>query len=123
MTNQQIDVLLFLFVLHVMLKSWDVLLAHKNGAAKNQLFVSKLLFGGGEIRSIKSFPASPFFHFDGSIAGPLSPSDIFLDIEKHLHFDLKLHLGAGVHQGINGYCVNCLFRVNHVAQQGFDDHI
>ena len=103
MTNQQINVPLVLFLLHVLLKSWDILLAHKNGAAKNHLFVPKLLFGGGEVRSNKSFSASPFFHFDGSIAGPLSPSDIFLDIEKHLHFDLELHLGAGVHQGINGY--------------------
>ena len=120
MTNRQINILLFLFVLHVLLKSWNI---HKNGAAKNRLFVPKLLFGGGESRSIKSFSASPFFHFDGSIAGPLSLYDIFLDIEKHLHFDLELHLGAVVHRGINGYCVNRLFRVNHLAQQEFDDHI
>ena len=77
----------------------------------------------GGSRSIKSFSASPFFHFDGSIAGPLSLYGIFLDIEKHLHFDLELHLGAVVHRGINGYCVNRLFRVNQLAQQEFDDHM
>ena len=119
MTNQQINVLLFLFLLHALLKSWDI---HKNGVPKNRLFVPKLLFGRGESRSIKSFSASPFFHFDGSIAGPSFLSDIFLDTEKHLHFDLELHLGAGVHRGITGYCATRLFRVNHLAQQEFDDH-